>query len=202
MQTVNSVKTVPNSAKQRCVLIPLGSPTPSRKRSYVHVPGVRRPWHQRCTVSCRRGMGPGGYTGVVYRVGTGEGYTGTQPAARGDLQIPAKRARSPAGGGVVGIWRSGALGDGGQLPGPPCGPGRVPGTLPVLGPAIPALQPIGRDSITFSIKLVKTAKCHQECRKRPVIVPIFQNGSQMSALEIPRFPFSVAFSHKELMGLF
>ena len=32
--------------------------------------------------------------------------------------------------------------------------------------------------------------------------PYFQNGSQKSALEFLRFPFLVAFSHKELIGLF
>ena len=35
--------------------------------------------------------------------------------------------------------------------------------------------------------------------KRPAIVPIFQNGLQKSPLEKLGFPFSLAFSHKELM---
>ena len=54
--------------------------------------------------------------------------------------------------------------------------------------------------MTFLVKLVKTAKCHQNMSKRPVLVPIFQNGSRKSPLKILRFPFSVAFSPKELMG--
>ena len=32
--------------------------------------------------------------------------------------------------------------------------------------------------------------------------PYFQNGSKKSPLEIPRFPYLTAFSHKELMGHF
>ena len=35
--------------------------------------------------------------------------------------------------------------------------------------------------------------------KRPVIVPISQNGSEKSPLDFLRFPFLAAFSHKELM---
>ena len=85
---------------------------------------------------------------------------------------------------------------------PPFGPGRAPAVPSlVLGPYC-RLTAKGRDLTSFSIKLVKTAECHQNVTKRPVLVPIFQNGSQMSPLEILRFPFWLAFSHKELMGRF
>ena len=60
----------------------------------------------------------------------------------------------------------------------------------------------GRDSRSILIKLVKTAKCHRKVFKRPVIVPNLQNGLKKSPLDFPGFPFYVAFSHKELMGLF
>ena len=56
--------------------------------------------------------------------------------------------------------------------------------------------------MTNSIKLVKTAKCHQNSSKRPVIVPIFKNGLGKSPLEFLGFLFWPAFSPKELMGHF
>ena len=88
-------------------------------------------------------------------------------------------------------------------PGPPLrGPVSALWALPCPGPSECRPWPIGRDSMTFLIKLVKTAKCHQNVSKRPPLVPIFQNGSQKSPLEILRFPYSAAFSPKELMGHF
>ena len=57
----------------------------------------------------------------------------------------------------------------------------------------------GRDYGPEAGNLVKTTKCHRKVSKRPVIVPISQNGSEKSPLEILRFLFLVAFSHKELM---
>ena len=63
-------------------------------------------------------------------------------------------------------------------------------------------DPYGRDSSPFSIKLVKTMKCHQKVSKRPSLVPNSQNGSKKSPLDFLRIPFSAAFSHKELMGCF
>ena len=56
--------------------------------------------------------------------------------------------------------------------------------------------------MTFPVKLVKTAMCHQNMLKRPVIVPILQNRSRKSPLDFLGFPFLPAFSHKELMGYF
>ena len=90
-------------------------------------------------------------------------------------------------------------------------PARAPGTttpgpcralrarFAVPGP-LPASWPIRRDSTSIPIKLVKTTKCHRKASKRPPVVPNSQNGSQKSPLEILGFPFSLAFSHKELMG--
>ena len=48
----------------------------------------------------------------------------------------------------------------------------------------------------------KRRKCHQKVLKRPVIVPVLQNGLQKSPLDFPGICFWPAFSHKELMGLF
>ena len=81
----------------------------------------------------------------------------------------------------------------------PAGP---PGPLRwvwALSPSKPAFWPIVARLRVISWNLVKTTKCHQFLCKRPVIVPIFQNGSHLSPLEILRFPFPPAFSGKELM---
>ena len=64
---------------------------------------------------------------------------------------------------------------------------------------MPASWPIWRELTSISRKLVKTAKCQPNMSKRPVIVPIIQNGVQKSPLDFLGFLFSVAFSHKELM---
>ena len=203
MQSQTVSKQCQNSAKQQCVLTPLGSPTGSQKRSYGTARGdPGRVVHDAATVwDGSRQVGiQGGYTG---------GYTGGY--ARGVLpshrarksHIPAKRARTALQGpGVVGIWdwtrdRRWAA------PGPPL---RGP-VGPMLGPPCPgpldaASWPIRRDSTSFLIKLVKTTKCHQKTSKRPAIVPVSQNGLKNSPLDFYRFPFSPAFSHKELMGHF
>ena len=44
---------------------------------------------------------------------------------------------------------------------------------------------------------VSPEKCHEACHS-----PYFQNGPVKSPLQILRFPFWPAFSHKELIGLF
>ena len=151
------------------------------------------------------GGSQGGYTGW----GTGRAIPGTtQPplALSPEEHPPAERAPgSPAGAGVgwvgAGVgrpfaywswWCAGLLY-------PPSGPGR-----PLAGPPWYRTPPRakGRDSDLIPVKLVKTTKCHQNMSKRPIMLPIFQNGSQKSPLEIPGFPFWLAFSPKELMVLF
>ena len=144
-----------------------------------------------------------GVPGWVYWVGTRVGYTGctTQPPrfARGEVPTAEGGPRKPCRG-----WSgwSGARTDR-RLYGPwyhpsgPVGPLQGPPCTRVLGNA--ASWPIGRDLTSFLVKLVEMTKCRQKSCKRPVIVPIFQNGSEKSPLEILRFPIYVAFSHKELM---
>ena len=145
-----------------------------------------------------------GIAGWVYRVGN------TVPT-----QLPRAEARrnptseagpvTPAGGGVGG-W--GGLADpfACDIPGTseptPSGPGRY-SPAPGRGlPGSPRAAGLGRDSMPYSLKLVKTTKCHRKVFKRPTLVPVCQNGSGKSPLEIPRFPFWLAFSCKELMGHF
>ena len=71
----------------------------------------------------------------------------------------------------------------------PAGPGRA--TLwPSLGYGpYCRLTAKGRDLTSFLRNLDKTAKCHQNVSKRPPLVPILQNGSVKSPLEILRFLF-------------
>ena len=143
----------------------------------------------------------GGYTGWVYGWVLQEYYPATA------LSPPADQRPEGAGPRSAGVGRK----QGGRplrVPYPGAHPAPVPPTPAPLGLPGPAslyrdlLAGKGRDSWTFPEKLVKTTKCHRRTSKRPVIVPIFQNASRKSPLEIPRFPFSAAFSHKELMVLF
>ena len=53
--------------------------------------------------------------------------------------------------------------------------------------------------MTFPVKLVKTAECHQFVSKRPVIVPICKTGPESHLLIFLGFANRPAFSHKELM---
>ena len=113
--------------------------------------------------------------------------------------IPAKRApEAPGGLEWVGIAVRGWAGPSTTLRARSCPPVGPPctGTLECR---------LLANKARFEVKpgnLVKTTKCHQKVCKRPALVPILQNGSQKSPLDFYRFPFLVAFSHKELMGLF
>ena len=143
--------------------------------------------------------------GWVYRMGNTR--VPTQPpsdAARGGPhKHPAKRPRKPCRGWSGWGAGSGRTGDGGghgqDHPAGPVGPASWPSLSFPLRMPPPGHR--GRDSTSFTVKLVKTTKCRSNITKRPVIVPIFKNGSRMSPLEIPGFPLLLAFSHKELMGL-
>ena len=151
------------------------------------------------------GMVQGGYSRVGIPVGY---YPCTQPPRSQLLeeQTPSEAGPgSPVGAGVGGVCSGRTGTDPGAHPplllpthhslrsGP--GPCRA-----LVGRAAPCGQRARFDVI--SCKVSKTAECHRKVSKRPVIVPIFQNRVQKSPLEILRFPISVAFSPKELMGLF
>ena len=157
--------------------------------------------------ACRRctGTGLGRVYGWVIRVGnTGPGVLPSHRAEPSRQTVTAGNGPSPAGGG----WSGSRLGDpfaypypgASELSPPPFGPGRSPCRGPPWGLTSPRAK--GRDSSSFPVKLVKTAECHQKVSKRPVMLPIYQNGSQKSPLGILRKPFWPAFSHKELMGRF
>ena len=152
--------------------------------------------------ACREGY-QGGYTGWVI---PGPSTIPSQLARQGADPEPAERApEALAGAGVGGFWGwdrplrvvPGTSAQPRTHPSGPVGPpaGALPGTG--LGSSGK-----GRDSYLNSVKLVKTAECHRKVFKRPVIVPIFKNGSQSSPLDFLGFPVLPAFSPKELMGLF
>ena len=113
---------------------------------------------------------PGWVLGGLYRV--------PSHAARGDTCDSEAGPGSPLPGGlewvVTGVGRTEGRG---RLPDHPCGARSVPAGPPCLGPLEWPSCSKGRDSRPFSVKLVKTTKCRQKCQKRPVIVPIFRNGS-------------------------
>ena len=64
-----------------------------------------------------------------------------------------------------------------------------PAAFPVLGPLIADSWPIWRDLTTFLMKLVKTAKCHQNVSKRPPLVPIPKTGPESHLLKFLDFHF-------------
>ena len=86
---------------------------------------------------------------------------------------------------------------------PPFGPGRHPPVGTSLGtPRKPASGPITARFQVISQKLSQNRVVSPEMSEKASHSPYFQNGSEKSPLEILRFPFSRAFSHKELLGHF
>ena len=110
----------------------------------------------------------GGYTGWVIPVHQGPRPSGGDTSEAGPV--------GPAGAGVGGYPCSAHGPSRPSTQNPPSGPGQSPAVPSlVLGP-LPGSGPIGRDSTTFLIKLVKTAECHQNMSKRPLIVPNLKTG--------------------------
>ena len=93
-----------------------------------------------------------------------------------------------------------------RVPGPPFGPGRShPWALPVRVPAFQSNGRLNLKTATFQSLFYKVSQnqqvspksVHEACHN-----PYSQNGLQISPLEFLGFPNLLAFSHKELMGLF
>ena len=139
------------------------------------------------------------------RVGIQGGYTGGVPtdhAARkeGPTQRSGPR-KPPVGAGVGGV-------------GPGCvratqtttpGPEGLPGPLRCLGTsprANAASWPIRARIDLILHKVSQNARVSPKSVEKAYVSPYFQNGLKKSPLEKLGFPFSPAFSHKELMGLF
>ena len=133
--------------------------------------------------------------GWVYRVGNGRGipggYTGYYPAARcrhARTLLTAERAPEAPVGGWSG-WSGGSVpGTVSRVPymtsqGRPVTTPAGPGRSPLLG-ALPVTSPSKRRDYGHNLrKLVKTAKCHQNSQKRPVIVPVSQTASESHLLK-------------------
>ena len=139
---------------------------------------------------------PGGYQ---------EGYIG-YPALRQRCsrrgQDTAERApEGPAGPGVGGILSSDVPAAGRSSP--PCGPGRFPprGTLPGMTSECRLLANKARFQ-DILLKVSQNGEVSTLFRQKACHSPCFQKRSRNSPLEILRFPYPVAFSHKELMGRF
>ena len=88
-------------------------------------------------------------------------------------------------------------------PYPPSGPGRSHAGPPWYGyPLTAASGPIRARFTSYSSKVSRNGRVSPENVQKACHSPCFQNGLGMSALDILRFPFSAAFSHKELMAYF
>ena len=133
------------------------------------------------------------------------GYTGyypaTQHAARGANPTSAAGPGRPAGPGVGGWGAADVLGRRrGRLSGTTLRARSVP-----LAPPCPrypqnaASGPIGARFHLISYKLSENGVVSPKSVEKACVSPYFQNGVQKSPLNILRFPFSLAFSHKELL---
>ena len=140
---------------------------------------------------------PGGYQGGLYR-----GSTPSHLLARG-------RPISQRSGPVrllQGAWSGGDMG----LDAcrrrcswvPPCGPGQACCPPCTQDPLNAASWPIRARFRPLYTKLSENREVSPKYVDKACLSPYSQNGSQKSPLRFLRFPYLVAFSHKELMGLF
>ena len=177
---------------------PLGSPTVPSKRSYVHAAGHRTAGSGH-RVGVQAGWVPGWGMGLG---GYQEGYTGYYPAS----------------------WKAEPT-DSGAGPGRPQGlewvvcrcsarpssmtthsstPGASGARFAVmdLSPLNAASGPIRARFSHILLKVSKNPIVSSKNVQKACHSPHFQNGLQKSPLVFSRFPFSPAFSHKELMVVF
>ena len=139
-----------------------------------------------------------GYTGWV----AGRAIPGYYPPST--LKSPtqsltAKRApEAPAGAGVGGQGRAGWDGPCTHPPGP-VGPAALPGTGPSQNPAS---WPIWARIDLILLKVSQKREVSPKYVNKACHSPYFKNRVQKSPLGKLRFPFLLAFSHKELLGLF
>ena len=182
--------------------IPLGSPRTGLKVPYVHVPVVPR-----TGVLVHRGdgrrAGTGPWTGI--RVGGAGVYPPTQlleedPRSR-QRSGPRKAHRA---------WSGWSAGSGRTRDGGGTAPGTTlrarSGTLQVPSlsqdPQNAASWPIWAGFDLIFLKLSQNGGVSPESVEKACRSPYFQNGSGKSPLKILRFPFLLAFSHKELLVAF
>ena len=142
----------------------------------------------------------GGYTGWVLGTGWVQGRAIPVPSPQLLEEGISQRSGpvGPARAGVVGIWPD-VLG---TAPAHPCGARSVPVGPPLQDPRKCRLWANKARFNLISSKVSQNGEVSSESVQKASHSPCFQNGLQKSPLEIPRFPVSRAFSHKELMGRF
>ena len=149
-------------------------------------------------VLVHRGDGLSGYgPRRVVRVGIQGGYTGwvipVHPATRSSSLNQRSGPRKPLqGAGVGGLRRAAGPAspdepwDHHSRPSGPSGPASLSQASRQGGGLAGCKR---RDFSHISVKLVKTAECHQICPKRPVIVPVLKTGSRIHLLKFQDFRF-------------
>ena len=93
-----------------------------------------------------------------------------------------------------------APGTSGTYPSGPVSQARLASLVPPR--ANPASWPIVARFQSFYCKVSQNHRVSPKSVEKAYHSPYFQNGSQKSPLEKLRFPFLLAFSHKELLGPF
>ena len=142
------------------------------------------------------------HTGWVTRVGI-PGVPSQHVLEEDPRSRTAKRAPEAPSGGWSG-WSCGVRTYRGRCRShPPFGPGRSPLVPSLVGPsAFAASWPIRAELQSFLYKVSQNGRVSPEFAQKACHSPCFQNGLHMSPLDFLRFPFSPAFSCKELMGHF
>ena len=158
-----------------------------------------------CMARTDRGWVLGGYRGRVYGWVPGRAIPGTtQPHCC--EEVPRSRQRSgprkPHRGLEWVVCGHRGLRWAGRLLGPPCGPGQAMLALPVPGPSECPPTAKGARFHLISHKVSQNREVSAKYVDKASHSPCFQNRLQKSPLQFLRFPFSSAFSPKELMGLF
>ena len=97
------------------------------------------------------------------------------------------------------VWELGRTGGGVGSQDHPPGPVGHPGALPVLEPLECRPGPIGARFDLIFTKVSQNGEVSPKYVYKACHSPYSQNEAQKSPLEILRFPFPQAFSHKELM---
>ena len=146
--------------------------------------------------------------GAVYGLGRVYGWVPGR-AIPGYYPAVPHRARNPAADSEAGPGSPAGAGVGGQQLGgrvsqyPPSGPGRSLQALPGTGTRLHAASgPIRARFSVFLVKYSQNDEVSPKSVQKACHSPCFQKRVQKSALDFLRFPILVAFSHKELMGLF
>ena len=137
--------------------------------------------------------------GWVYRVGTPPAHPASPLCSRRGPG-PAERApEGPAGAWSGGSWDSDVRGRRrGRIP--PCGArSGTPGHPPCILSECRLLATKARFR-HISQKVSQNRQVSPKYVEKAYHSPCFPKPLKKSPLEIPRFPFSQAFSHKELMG--